>query len=197
MGLLDKQSRVIDFVLTERGRRLYAAGKLRFSYFAVFDDGIDYSPYSTGSLNDQERELAIEMSLVEEASTIPEVGYPYYPLEPRSHVFTAEGGYEIVPSIASPTSGSRTVEFMQEQSRRGLKRFGTSVIDLEVDVDDDDELNDDRFTVSVYMSGSNGYRELEHKRDLSSRRVYDPFLAMSLDDELVDEDRAETLRKKA
>lgn len=68
MGYLDKQSRVIDVVLTECGRRLYALGKLDFAYFGLFDDMIDYDPVkASGSFTDDERDQQAEATPILEA----------------------------------------------------------------------------------------------------------------------------------
>jgi hypothetical protein len=72
-GLLDKNTRVVDMILTGEGRRLLSKNKLRFSYFALFDDEVDYDPYifESGSLNDDNLSLTrrnqVEESIVSEA----------------------------------------------------------------------------------------------------------------------------------
>lgn len=64
-GFLDKQERIIDMVLTEDGKRLFAAGKLEFSYFAFFDDEVDYSPiiYDSGSLTSAALSASVEAQI--------------------------------------------------------------------------------------------------------------------------------------
>jgi hypothetical protein len=47
MALLNQKERVLDIVLTDKGRELMARNQLNFSYFTFSDEGIDYS----GSLN--------------------------------------------------------------------------------------------------------------------------------------------------
>lgn len=43
MGLLDKKERVLDIVLTDRGRQLLSQNKLEFVFYAFSDQGVDYS----------------------------------------------------------------------------------------------------------------------------------------------------------
>lgn len=59
--------------LTMEGKRLLASGQLRFSYFALFDDEVDYDPYisQSGSMTPTQitgtRDDYIENTLVREA----------------------------------------------------------------------------------------------------------------------------------
>jgi hypothetical protein len=46
-GFLDSQQRIIDMVLTSRGKLLLSNGELRFVYWAAFDDEVDYHPRIT------------------------------------------------------------------------------------------------------------------------------------------------------
>ena len=72
-GFLDKNSRVIDMHLTMEGKRLLSKGLLRFSYFALFDDEVDYDPYIALSASMTPAQLSgtrddmIENTLVREA----------------------------------------------------------------------------------------------------------------------------------
>lgn len=184
MGYLDKQSRVIDIVLTERGRRLYATGRLDFAYFGLFDDGLDYDPYSSGTLTDAEREVQIEATPMLEAPFIRETRGSTAPLEPRSHLFTAAPGYSSIPRMVSPSSGT-SVELAVDQRRRGdsYVRTGTSLAQIEMSVVGDTEQGNPGFIVRVYSSGSNGLEALDLKKDLNGRRAFDPFIAVSIDDE--------------
>ena len=52
MGLLDKQSRIVDFQITKLGRKLLARGKLNFAYYRFFDDGVDYELGDDAIVND-------------------------------------------------------------------------------------------------------------------------------------------------
>jgi hypothetical protein len=55
-GFLDKNTRVVDMVLTLEGKQLLSRGELQFVYFALFDDEIDYDPYisQSGSMSAQQ-----------------------------------------------------------------------------------------------------------------------------------------------
>lgn len=184
MGYLNRQTRVVDIVLTEKGRRLYAVGKLDFAYFALFDDGLDYDPYSTGSLTDEERELAVESTPMLEAPNIPEVRGAVAPGEPRYHLFTAAPGYSSIPRMNSPSTGSQ-VTLMADQRRRGetYSRTGTSFGQIDLRVVGDVERGNPGFILRIFSSGSNGLTELDFRKDLQGRRSYDPFIALSIDDE--------------
>lgn len=46
-GFLDPKERVLDMVLTERGKQLLMNGELRFVYWVPFDDEVDYNPTVT------------------------------------------------------------------------------------------------------------------------------------------------------
>ena len=43
MGLLDKKERILDIVLTDKGRDLLSKNRLSFTYYAFSDEGVDYS----------------------------------------------------------------------------------------------------------------------------------------------------------
>jgi hypothetical protein len=50
MGLLDQKTRILDVVLTDRGRELLSKNLLEFSFFAFSDEGVDYSGSLSASL---------------------------------------------------------------------------------------------------------------------------------------------------
>lgn len=194
MGLLDNKSRVIDFVLTERGRRLYSAGKLDFKYFAVFDDEVDYNPYTTGSITDTERELIIENGCVSEAVSIVESDYPFDKLMPRSHVFTAESDFVVIPHVELPSTGSYRLEYAQMKGSGGIVRDASNIIEIPTHVSSDSNIDHDGFEISVYFSGSSGLVELDSRHDLAMRRAFDAFITVSVDDERVElSERAATV----
>ena len=184
MGYLDKQSRVVDVVLTERGRQLYAVGSLNFAYFGLFDDGLDYDPYSTGSLTDVEREQLVESTPMLEAPIIRAVRGATAPGEPRNHLFTAAPGYVSVPRMVSPATGSQ-LTLMADQRRSGetYSRTGTNLAQIDLEVAGDAEKGNPGFILRVFASGSNGLQELSFRKDLHGRRAFDPFVAASIDDE--------------
>jgi hypothetical protein len=187
VGLLDKQSRVIDFVLTERGRRLYAAGELDFTYYAFFDDGIDYDPYSSGSLSHEQRELDIESTPMFEAPFVREVRGAEAGCEPRSHLFTAAPGYGSIPHISSPTDDQQ-FDLSCEQFQRGgtFERSNSNAVQIDLRHTGEVESINQGFIIRVFSSGSEGLSELDPRRDLSGRRSYDPFLAIAVDADPID-----------
>lgn len=194
MGYLDRQSRVVDFVLTERGRKLYASGQLDFVYFAVFDDGIDYDPYCTGTLSESERQEQIEALPMLEAPFVRDVRAAVSPLEPRSHLFTAASGYRVVPHVGLPAGDP--IDLQADQSRDGAsyRRAGTSLAQIDLELVGDTEPDDPGFSVRVFVSGSAGYSPLVPRRDVQGRRAVDPFVALSVDDEGVPDPVADVRR---
>ena len=185
MGYLDKQSRVIDVVLTERGRKLYSSGRLDFAYFGLFDDCIDYDPAKcSGSFSDDEREAQIEATPVFEAPIVPDIRGTIAPLEPTAHIFTAAPGYVKIPTMVAPVDGSQ-IDLMADQRRSGdtYRRTGTSLAQIDLSVIGDAENGNPGFVVRVLSSGSNGLQSMEFRRDLSARRAVDSFIAVSVDDE--------------
>lgn len=185
MGYLDKQSRVIDVVLTERGRKLYSVGRLDFAYFGLFDDCVDYDPAaSSGSFSDEERERQIEATPILEAPFVRDVRGTVAPLEPIDHIFTASPGYVQIPTMVAPLDGSE-VDLMADQRREDgvYRRTGTSLAQIDLDVIGEVERGNPGFIVRVLSSGSNGLQPLEFRRDLSARRAVDPFIAVAVDDE--------------
>ena len=72
-GFLDKNTRIVDMVLTDYGRELHSQGKLEFTYYAFSDDEVDYDPYihNSSSLSSTEltssKEQQIDATLVREA----------------------------------------------------------------------------------------------------------------------------------
>lgn len=185
MAYLDRQSRVIDVVLTERGRKLYSTGRLDFSYFGLFDDLIDYDPVcASGSFDHDSREQQIEATPIMEAPFIQDTRGMTAPMEPRSHLFTAAPGYVQIPTMIHPINGD-TVDLMADQRRDGgvYRRTGTNLAQIDMDVIGDTERGNPGFIVRVLSSGSNGTTDLGFRRDLDARRAVDPFIAVVIDDE--------------
>lgn len=125
-GFLDKNTRIVDMVLTSHGRHLLAQGDLNFVYWAVFDDEVDYQPVlsTTGSLSTEQVEssiqTAIEDTLVREATT----GYRNFNRSGSDFtnafrpLFTMAQGQQVLPKmrvIQSPLSGSGAVVVKQQK----------------------------------------------------------------------------------
>lgn len=183
MGFLDRKSQVVDVVLTIRGRRLFADGKLDFAYVSFFDDGIDYDPISTGTLTDSDRETLIHSTPMLEAWVVPDRRTPNIRLEPQWQVFGASSEYRGVPRTLLPLSGSQVdLRCDQVQVDGAFMRSATGFAQIKLEVSDG-TLPSEGFSVHVYSSGTDGLRELDPRRDLQGRRALDPFVAVSIDAE--------------
>lgn len=185
MGFLDKRDRVVDFVLTERGRKLYATGELDFTYFALLDDGLDYDPYATGTLSDHDREVQVRALPMWEAPLVRDVRGSTAPLEPTSHLFMAAAGYELVPFMLTPADGD-DLGLMCDQvalPSGSYRRSGTSVAQITPSLQGEAERTNPGFMVRVFSSGSNGLTEIFPRTDLAGRRAFDPFIAAVIDEE--------------
>ncbi len=183
MGFLDKQSQIVDVVLTEHGRRLYASGKLDLVYFAVLDDGVDYDPYPA-TLSDTDRETMIEHASSFEAPIVMRRNDPIGTLEPVNHVFTAADGFETIPQISSPMTSSFDVSCAQYVAIDSkYARKATSRANILMALDGEAEAGAHGFTVRVFSSGSSGLTWLGPRRDSDLRRAFDPFIACTIDDE--------------
>lgn len=175
----------MDVVLTERGRRLFANGELDFAYYAFFDDGIDYDPWSTGSLTDQEREDLIHSSPMLEVAVIPDRRSLLIPLEPVNQVFGEVPGVSTVARVLLPLTGSQAnLRCDQVQSDGVYRRSATGVTQIDLRVSNEVPLGEG-FSIHAYSSGSDGLHELLPRRDSHGRRSLDPFVAVALDDEKV------------
>lgn len=186
MGFLDKQSRVIDFVLTERGRQLYATGELDFAYFSLFDDGIDYDP--TDCDTQEEIEQQIQALPVLEAPFIKEKRAVRSPGEPISHLFNASPVYSSIPHLDSPSAGDE-LEIICKQELGPDGRFlrtSSTVAMIDVRVVGDREGVNPGFIVRTFTSGTNGVNEVAYRRDLAGRKVVDSFVAVSVDQEQIE-----------
>lgn len=183
MGFLDRKSRVVDVVLTERGRRLFANGELDFAYVSFFDDGIDYDPYSSGSLTDAERDDLIYSSPMFEAAVVPDRRSAELPLEPRNQLFTVSQGYNGVPRMLTPSTGSQVdLRCNQTVTDGEYVRSKTTYAEVRLELSAG-ALPSEGFSIHVYKSGSEGLQELHPRRDLRGRRALDPFVAITIDDE--------------
>ena len=106
-GFLDKETRIIDMVLTGYGKGLLSSGDLKFVYWIPFDDEVDYEPYisTSGSMNDTQFSSSIntqiEATLVREATT----GYKFLNMSGSDMtnvnrpMFTMAQGQRIIPKI--------------------------------------------------------------------------------------------------
>ena len=184
MGFLDAKDRIVDFVLTERGRQLFALGALDFTFFAVFDDGIDYDPWSAESPDDDGRQAMIESTAMFEAPSIPIPQATSSSLEPSSHVFTAADGFVVIPKIDPSVTASLALHCTQVagNSSKYFRRDSNHAF-LPLRLIGDVEPHLGGFEITVFVSGSPGLQELVPKTDSELRRCFDPFLACTVDGE--------------
>lgn len=198
MGFLDRKNRVLDVVLTERGRRLFANGELDFAYVSFFDDGIDYDPYDPdGDMTDEERDEHQYTSPMLEPLVVPDRSSAQLSLEPQNQLFGVAQGYPGVPRMLAPSTGSQVeLRCTQVPRDQGFHRRDTTFSEVRLEVSEG-ALHSEGFSVHVYTSGSDGLQELKVRRDLQGRRALDPFIAISIDDERpVDQPTVQTERTK-
>lgn len=124
-GFLDKNDRIIDMVLTNEGKRLLSNGELRFCYFALFDDEVDYRPFVANSSSLTTDQLSssiedqIENTLVREAST----GYRAYNLSGSDFVnvhrplFTIPQGQTVLSRMSASLPSSDTYHIQTKQRK--------------------------------------------------------------------------------
>lgn len=166
MGILDKDTRIIDMVLTDEGRELYSKGELEFSFYAFSDDGVDYDPYisNSGSLTDDqledEKNDQIAATMVRECVFGHQGGTNSNALDKtniRNLLFTVPQGQRIVPEmVMTPDLVSGSIEVKQQkvversttrdadgniineiaESDRGYRKFKSQKFTVEVDTDD-------------------------------------------------------------
>jgi hypothetical protein len=124
-GLLDKNTRVIDMILTGVGRSLLSQGKLRFVYWMPFDNEVDYDPYvsQSGTMTSIQLSQSIQDQI---ESCVVREAVSGYPVSDRSGsdstnvfrpIFTMPQGQQMIPRMTSsdgPT-GSVTLETQQRK----------------------------------------------------------------------------------
>jgi hypothetical protein len=186
MGFLDRKSRVVDIVLTGRGRELFALGKLEFTHYAFFDDGIDYDPWYSGTLSNDEREESIYSSPTLEAPFVPDRRSTQIPLEPTSFLFKAAPDYGTIPRMVNPnpTGSTGVLRCDQFSSGSSFIRTGTSLVAIPLELSAE-TAGAEGFSIHFHVSGSDGLTEVKARTDLDGRRVLDPFVAVAVDEEQI------------
>lgn len=61
-GILDSKTRIVDFILTDEGRRQVRSGDLRISFASFSDLGTFYTPDESGAAEDASRRIYFEAS---------------------------------------------------------------------------------------------------------------------------------------
>ena len=79
MGILNTKERILDVVLTDRGRKLLSQNLLDFEFYAFSDDGVDYSAAlsasaePSGSVDDYiRRTLTLEAGQMSNEQGLPD-----------------------------------------------------------------------------------------------------------------------------
>jgi hypothetical protein len=138
-GFLDKNTRVVDMVLTGEGKYLLSKGELRFVYWMPFDVEIDYDPYiaNSGSLTGIQLSASIneqiENSPIREATT----GYRRLNMSGsdetnvRQPLFSVPQGHRVIPRMTASDgpSGDINIEVKQRKiSELVVKRDPSGVV---------------------------------------------------------------------
>jgi hypothetical protein len=201
MGFLDDRERTMDFVLTREGRRRHARGELRFAYFALFDDEVDYDPavYGSGSMDELELERT-RIALIESGPVLEamvgldweRVGDVDYDLGPRSRIFDMPQARTVLPTLeVSPDILSASMEVRQAISNVpengvgpvGVIRSNASQLSLEFRLEDFFEAErGEGVLVRVFTSGSDGLVEMRPSLDYMGDYRYGNLLRVDVDD---------------
>lgn len=116
-GILDKNTRVVDMILTMEGKKLLAKGELQFVYFCLFDDEIDYDPYVANSGSLSAEQLSGTVSLFTEECLVREAVSGYVGGANSSSfdftnfqrpLFTMKQGSPFVPRLTVVTASNTT-----------------------------------------------------------------------------------------
>lgn len=196
-GFLDRDTRIIDMVLTGYGKRLLSKGDLNFCYWVAYDDEVDYDPFIVESSSLSSIQLSasinqsIEDTLVREATT----GYRLFNADGKdttnvvNPLFTSHQKQTVVPKMV--VSGSASVTTYQREVKKehvvtevngmsvapinsvdvGVERYGSSTDLIEMSYEKDSfpkDFKTDGFFITVFLSGSGGLVEVKPKRDINN-----------------------------
>lgn len=209
-GFLEKENTVIDMILTSEGKSLLSKGKLRFVYFSLFDDEVDYDPYISNSGTLSAEALSgsvaeqIEASLVREAVSGYKAGFNkigHDMTNVRSPMFTVKQGSLSIPRLSSSDDPNVVISVKAEQrktqvAQQSVSSFGSNLKDIGyfrfAKSDEDVSFfhtsnevipsgkNSEGIVVRVYRSGSGGYTELDENRDTANNLVFGGDLVVGL-----------------
>lgn len=174
MGFLDRKSRVIDFRLTEHGRKKISTGHLDITYFSLSDDGIDYVNMSDGS-------GGLDIPPMMEAAQIPKRSSSEYSSEFQNIIYTASPSFGELPRILL-SSGSEQIELecSQEQNRDEFFRTSLKSDSVDISLIGDHEQGNPGFLLQIMLSGSNEI--LPMRFDINGNICVDPFLRIKFDE---------------
>jgi len=202
-GFLDKNTRIVDVVLTNNGKRLLSQNKLNFCYWVPFDDELDYDPFISGSASLSQEQLSSSVYLSIETTPIREAvsGYKIGNMlstdktNVNRPMFTMAQGQTQLPQAQFPDDSSRTIETKQrkvsivyneetdidnfsvnlDSKDGGVERFDSTDFKLDLSYSKDSfppDFQPDGFLVTILRSGSEGYYEVDSKRDMNNDLSY-------------------------
>jgi hypothetical protein len=199
LSLLDRNTRIIDFILTQEGKKLRSEGKLNFKFFTLHDEEVDYHPYisNSGSLTAAEFTSSqiqqIEETNVREAVTglRKHNGLGKDQTNLIRPLFTIPQGQNILPELVrvhrtgsvNLTAYQQKVEEQYEKRDdngnilesigpivRGYQRFNSTLYTLDYRYTPNSFPSGYLFNglrVNMYISGSEGYEEVDARYDLN------------------------------
>lgn len=188
-GFLDRKERVVDMVLTNKGRKLLSEGKLNFSFWSVFDDEVDYSP-----TDDEQRVVDLtEDSLVLEAvfGYRDGNGILHDKVNVRNPIFTDGKNDGFIQRMEINPDRDLTISSDQKKLSNknvvstvdvGFERLNASVENIWLGYDGFPvDGRPEGFLVEFYVSGSDGLQKVEVQRDLSNTLVIRNDLSVVLE----------------
>lgn len=190
MGFLDAKQHVIDVSLTEEGRRRYATGELKFTFFSLHDDVVDYDPFIQASGSYSDSQLTDLIAAQIESTPVLEVpiitrrsvkSTGKHPLVPQSTIFTAKDGFSILPmSSVSPTGSSiETDQRSMTRSTVSYRRDNATSLLVHLDhVGDMKGSGPQEFIVEAFLSSSDGLVRQDERIDLKDRVSFGAFLVL-------------------
>jgi len=125
-GFLDRDTRIIDMVLTCKGKSLFSKGDLHFCYWIPFDDDIDYQPTvsESGSLSAIQLTASIKQSIEDTPIREAVSGYTNFNnsgsdfTNVRNPMFTMAQGQKVLPRAVFPDDTEKTILTNQRMVRR-------------------------------------------------------------------------------
>jgi hypothetical protein len=190
-GFLDAKERVLDVIITGIGKSLITKGDLNFVYWIPFDDEVDYDPYISTSASLSSSDLIVAKQVKTEDPLIREAcsGYRYFNKlsEDNTNVyrplFTLLPGKKVVPQMSTTDTVDLTINqrvLVNNSPHPGdhditVQRYGSSKVSIEASYDDPSEFIDRKsegFLVTVYLSGTEGFKEVLNNRDSNGNITY-------------------------
>jgi hypothetical protein len=124
-GFLDKNTRIVDMILTGYGRSLLSEGKLRFVYWMPFDDEVHYDPFisESGTLNSIQLSQSIIDHIEDQPIREAVAGYPLFNKSGSDYtnvirpIFSMPQSQQFIPrmSASDGPTGSLTLETQQQK----------------------------------------------------------------------------------